>query len=179
MMLLLLSLLLLGFSNYFPRPAYQSVAVDNYFNKYGSNFPSSKLYNQTGRGIPDVAAVGVNFPIVVGGFTYGVDGTSCSSPTFSAIVALLNDLRLNAGKSPLGFLNPLIYQNGAAFNDITTGNNPGCSTKGFYAAQAWDPITGQLLQQRLPLILPLLLVILPLLLYQSTLIEETCCGCLY
>jgi len=131
-----------GFSNYFDRPSYQTTAVSNYFTMYGSNFPNASLYNQTGRGIPDVAAVGTNFPIVVGGNTYGVDGTSCSSPTFTAVVALLNDIRLNAGKSPLGFLNPLIYQNGAAFNDITTGNNPGCRTNGFYAAKAWDPITG-------------------------------------
>jgi tripeptidyl-peptidase-1 len=29
-------------------------------------------------------------------------------------VALLNDLRLNAGKPPLGFLNPWIYQTAAS-----------------------------------------------------------------
>jgi len=131
-----------GFSNYFDRPSWQTTAVSNYFNMYGKNFPNNKLYNQTGRGIPDVAAAGTNFPIVVGGFTYGVAGTSCSSPTFASVIALLNDVRLNAGKPPLGFLNPLIYQNGQVFNDITTGNNPGCGTNGFYAAEAWDPVTG-------------------------------------
>ena len=29
-----------------------------------------------------------------------------------------------------------------AFNDITTGNNPGCGTPGFNATQGWDPVTG-------------------------------------
>jgi hypothetical protein len=29
-----------------------------------------------------------------------------------------------------------------AFNDITTGSNPGCSTNGFSAAKGWDPVTG-------------------------------------
>lgn len=28
------------------------------------------------------------------------------------------------------------------FYDITTGNNPGCNTNGFYAAAGWDPLTG-------------------------------------
>jgi tripeptidyl-peptidase-1 len=45
---------------------------------------------------------------------------------------LLNDARIAAGRPPLGFLNPLIYQVGdKAFNDITAGNAPGCGTPGF------------------------------------------------
>ena len=96
-----------GFSNYWPRPDWQKQAVDDYFNKYGSKFPNSTLFNQTGRGIPDVAAVAENFPIVVSGQTFDVDGTSCSSPTFAAFVVVLNDLLLAAGQDPLGFLNPL------------------------------------------------------------------------
>ena len=60
-------------------------------------------------------------------------------------MALLNDVVMAQGDPPLGFLNPLIYQYGTtAFNDITTGNNPGCGTDGFYAALNWDPITGPL-----------------------------------
>jgi tripeptidyl-peptidase-1 len=51
----------------------------------------------------------------------GVSGTSCASPTAAGIFSLLNDVRLQAGQSSLGFLNPLIYENAAAFNDITTG----------------------------------------------------------
>lgn len=61
-----------------------------------------------------------------------VGGTSASSPTFAAVVALLNDVRLAEGKRPLGFLNPWLYSLGAqGFNDITVGNNPGCGTEGF------------------------------------------------
>lgn len=47
--------------------------------------------------------------IVVGGYSEGVSGTSCSAPTFGGMVGLLNDLRLQAGKSSLGWLNPLFY----------------------------------------------------------------------
>ena len=50
---------------------------------------------------------------------------------------------ISAGKKPLGFLNPMIYAYGEnIFNDITTGNNPGCGTTGFAACSGWDPITG-------------------------------------
>ena len=69
-------------------------------------------------------------------------GTSASSPTFAGVIALINDARVAAGKSPMGFLNPFIYANPQAFNDITSGNNPGCGTPGFYASEGWDPITG-------------------------------------
>lgn len=55
---------------------------------------------------------------------------------------MLNDARVAAGKSPMGFLNPFIYENPSIFNDVVVGNNPGCDTPGFFAAQGWDPITG-------------------------------------
>ena len=57
-------------------------------------------------------------------------------------MGLLNDLRIAAGKPVLGRLNPFLYQNPTAFNDITQGNNPGCGTSGFEAAKGWDPVTG-------------------------------------
>lgn len=69
-------------------------------------------------------------------------GTSCSSPTFGGIVGLINDARLSQGKSPVGFLNPLIYEHPEVFTDIIAGNNPGCGTQGFQASEGWDPVTG-------------------------------------
>jgi tripeptidyl-peptidase-1 len=61
-----------------------------------------------------------------------IGGTSASTPSVAAFVALLNDARIDAGKPSLGFLNPLIYAlNGEGFNDITSGNAPGCGTPGF------------------------------------------------
>ena len=57
------------------------------------------------------------------------------------MVSLLNDYLISKGKSPLGFLNPLIYSTGATgFNDITSGSNPGCGTNGFTAGKGWDPV---------------------------------------
>ena len=64
------------------------------------------------------------------GQPFSADGTSAASPAFAGLIALINDARMQQKKSPLGFLNPLIYTmnllDKSAFNDITSGNNPGC-----------------------------------------------------
>jgi tripeptidyl-peptidase-1 len=69
-------------------------------------------------------------------------GTSASAPIVSAIFNRINEERLNAGKSPIGFLNPSLYANPGMLNDITNGTNPGCNTVGFSAVKGWDPVTG-------------------------------------
>jgi tripeptidyl-peptidase-1 len=132
-----------GFSNVYPIPPYQTAAVSHYFS-VAKNLPPANVYNHTGAGIPDVSAFGVNFEIVCSGSTFAVDGTSCSCPTFAGIVSLLNDARLVAGKKSLGYLNQFLYSSAtsAVMTDVTQGNNPGCSSNGFYASPEWDPITG-------------------------------------
>ncbi|TFK79833.1 tripeptidyl peptidase A [Polyporus arcularius HHB13444] len=134
-----------GFSDVFPRPAYQEAAVT----KFLKTLPKGTyegLFNPNGRAIPDVAAQADLFKIFLSGEAISIGGTSAASPTFAGIVSLLNSARLSKGKPPLGFLNPLVYAIHAAsptaFNDITTGNNPGCGTPGFNATKGWDPVTG-------------------------------------
>ncbi|KAJ3718019.1 peptidase S8/S53 domain-containing protein [Lentinula guzmanii] len=131
-----------GFSNYFARPAYQDAAVAAFFD----NFPNGTfagLFNPNGRAFPDVAAQADNFQVIIGGETGLIGGTSAASPTFAGFVALLNDARLKAGLPSLGFLNPLFYSTAiSGFNDITSGNAPGCGTEGFNATVGWDPVTG-------------------------------------
>ncbi|KAJ7183973.1 family S53 protease [Mycena filopes] len=131
-----------GFSNYFAIPSYQTADVATYLTTLGTT--NSGKFNRTGRGFPDVAAQGENFEIAWDNELGTVDGTSCSSPTFASIVALLNDQLVAAGKAPLGFLNPFLYSAAgrAALNDIKTGDNPGCGTNGFPATTGWDPVTG-------------------------------------
>lgn len=110
-----------GFSNIFARPSYQAANVASYVTSLGSTY--SGLYNTTGRGFPDVAAQGVNFDFYYVRDLLTVSGSSAACPTFASVVALLNDELIAAGKSPLGFLNPLLYSDAgaAAFNDITSG----------------------------------------------------------
>lgn len=132
-----------GFSNVFELPSYQEDAVKNYLKKYAPHY-GPNVYNDTGRSraYPDVAAIGLNVATVFAGNTYGVGGTSASTPIFAGIVTLLNEARYAKGKGPIGFLNPTLYKNPHAFNDITIGSNPGCGTGGFPAAPGWDPVTG-------------------------------------
>jgi tripeptidyl-peptidase-1 len=87
-----------------------------------------------------------------------VDGTSCSSPVFAAIVSLINAQRLKMGKRTLGqsdlwflcleaqlfagFFTPALYKAPAsAFHDITKGDNKCtescCGEYGFLAAKGW------------------------------------------
>jgi len=79
----------------------------------------------------------------VNGTEERIGGTSASTPAFAGVITLVNDALLAAGRKPLGFMNPWLYSGGwKAFNDITSGNNPGCGTNGFSTAQGWDPVTG-------------------------------------
>lgn len=92
--------------------------------------------------MPDIAAQATNVEIYSGGQALGVAGTSCATPIFASTISLLNDELIAAGKSPLGFINPFLYANPGALNDITSGNNPGCNTDGFTAGTGWDAVTG-------------------------------------
>ena len=104
-------------------------------------------FNTTGRAYPDVSTQAQNFIVNVAGTFYLLDGTSCSSPTFASVIALVNDRRIQEGKPALGFLNPLIYSSPGIFNDILTGSNPGCGTDGFPAAAGWDPVRGSFVER--------------------------------
>lgn len=136
-----------GFSTYFPRPSYQDAAVAKFF-ATNKSLPNPQYYNKNGAGYPDIAAQSESFVIVSDRIPLpGVGGTSCATPTSSGVFSHLNDLRLQAGKPVLGWLNPFIYQTAPAhanaFNDATAGGNEGCNNFiGFTAVPGWDPVTG-------------------------------------
>merc|ERR1711967_191539 len=75
-----------------------------------------------------------------------VGGTSASTPTWGAIISLLNEECLSAsgGNKTLGFVNPLFYQNADAFTDITKGSNAigENSRSGWKCTEGWDAVTG-------------------------------------
>ena len=138
-----------GFSDHFGIPSYQAAMVAAF--KANSSamglLPAAHLFNDTGRGYPDVAALGgqkAPYCVTTGGRFEGVAGTSASTPVVGGIVAKLNALRLVAGKKPLGFLNPFLYMHPEAFNDVTKGRNSGSplNKDGFTAIKGWDAATG-------------------------------------
>jgi tripeptidyl-peptidase I len=150
-----------GASNNFPIPSYQKSAVANYYSKHAPPYTAAQYNNsQQVRMFPDVSANGARYALPIEGQYYHLYGTSASSPTFGSIVTLLNGARIAIGKSPLGFLNPWLYQNPWILTgehafcvtadatpdlplllDITNGTNPGCGTQGFSAVPGWDPVT--------------------------------------
>lgn len=129
-----------GFSRIVPRPSYQDAVPG-----MGS-----------GRGVPDVAAIGAShpgFPVVTstagGGYTIsGHGGTSASAPLWAGIIALADQ---DAGRH-LGFVNAALYRLGRsaayhqAFHDVTTGDNavsfPPQTISGYPAGPGWDAVTG-------------------------------------
>jgi tripeptidyl-peptidase-1 len=134
-----------GFSDTFAIPDYQKDAVAAYKSNPDANLPSQAYWNNTGRGYPDVAALGGQknpYCVATSGRFAGVAGTSASCPVVAGIFAKLNGLRLAAGKSPLGFLNPFIYKNPSGFQDVTKGCNKASSRYGFTAVKGWDAATG-------------------------------------
>jgi subtilase family serine protease len=125
-------------------------------------FQSSNGVNFGARSIPDVSAVADQFTSVSvfsswdsshnGGSSWiGVAGTSLATPVVSGIVDLAQELRIDAGLTPLSSpqINARLYATYNSpnyltyFHDITVGNNtePG-GTTGFAATTGYDRATG-------------------------------------
>ena len=101
-----------GFSNFFGTPSYQVAVVDAYLTKLGNT--NAGKFNRSGRAIPDIAANGFPTAVVINqNFTLS-GGTSASTPIVAAMIAAVNDARLAAGKSPVGFINPAVSADGRA-----------------------------------------------------------------
>ncbi|KAJ8604851.1 hypothetical protein CTAYLR_001078 [Chrysophaeum taylorii] len=136
-----------GFSDEFDTASWQTDEVSAYLKT--DDLPSSSFYNADGRGYPDLSALaGEVNPYLISykdGTYGGVSGTSAASPVVAAIIAQINDARLSAGKSSLGFLNPMLYaagESGGCFNDVTSGTTDGGYSGGFTAEEGWDAATG-------------------------------------
>jgi kumamolisin len=119
-----------GISDVFELPTWQQDA----------NVPTSaNPDHRKGRGVPDVsgdADPSTGYETRVDGQPDVIGGTSAVAPLWSGLIARINQA---LGK-PVGFLNPLLYQNvvqGGGFRDITGGSN------GAYPARkGWDACTG-------------------------------------
>ncbi|KAJ6554700.1 peptidase S8/S53 domain-containing protein [Mycena capillaripes] len=127
-----------------PSPAAYS-AVATYLETLPSDF--SGIFNSSGRGFPDVAFQGDAFVIVFNNKTDGFGGTSCSSPGFASVIALINDRLIAPDRPALGFLNPWLYKDTEALTDVSIGHNAGDACEntpfsGFDASVGWDPLTG-------------------------------------
>lgn len=85
-----------------------------------SNPPAYNItqFNATGRAYPDVSALGARIGTYINNRRLLESGTSASAPLFASIITLINEKRLEANKTVVGFLNPALYANPGAFNDV-------------------------------------------------------------
>ena len=138
-----------GFSEYWSRPPWQAAAVSRYLRDGSSHLPKGEGFfrSQNSRAYPDVSAMGTAFVTINKGQIVPAAGTSASVPLVAAIIALLNDLRLARGESPLGLVAPLLYSlartHPHVFHDVTSGDNrcrlqdQTCCARGFKATKGW------------------------------------------
>ena len=107
-----------------PVPWYQAA--------YGLTPTTTDPYAQTGRGVPDVAAIGggnllYTVPTADMLGTHYDDGTSAASPLWASLAVQLNAIFHDQELPNIGFMNDLLYIAAAvataSFNDISIGNN--------------------------------------------------------
>jgi len=134
-----------GFDWRWNQPAWQSKAVAAYLDN-APFLPAAGDFNRNGRATPDVSAIGESYQVINAGVVHAVGGTSASTPAFASMVSLLNEHRIQNGQSPLGFLNPLIYEmasSGKGWTDILLGDNkPTPESEGYSCTKGWDAVTG-------------------------------------
>ncbi|GKT52847.1 tripeptidyl peptidase SED3 [Colletotrichum tofieldiae] len=131
-----------GFSDKFARPTYQDQAVSAYLkDTIGNQF--SGLFNASGRGFPDVSAQSFNLTFVSEGKLSGFQGTSAAAPIWAGMVGMVNAALIQAGKPPMGFINPWLYGAGSqAINDVSTGTSVGCTGTTAFGSQKFPPEFG-------------------------------------
>lgn len=78
-----------GFSNIYAAPDYQAEALGAYFANYTPTWLEGR-YNASGRGVPDLSAVGLNIANAVGGELTLQASTSAATPLFTAMLNLVN-----------------------------------------------------------------------------------------
>ncbi|HEV2329274.1 MAG TPA: protease pro-enzyme activation domain-containing protein [Verrucomicrobiae bacterium] len=104
----------------------------------------------TNRNLPDVALTADNIFVDYGdGNSGSFGGTSCATPLWAALAAMMNEQSLAAGRATIGFINPVVYALGEStnysecFHDITNGNDfSNNSTNEFEAVTGYDLCTG-------------------------------------
>jgi subtilase family serine protease len=80
-----------GFSTLYTQPLWQVSTVNKYFDVVATQpqTSSSSKYSVVGRAYPDLALLGYNYRVIIGGTWYSVSGTSASTPVLAGSARLL------------------------------------------------------------------------------------------
>ena len=151
-----------GISQFWKQPSWQTgPGVQNSYSNGMRETPDVSLDADPATGYNVYCTVGSNCTGSGGlGGASGwitVGGTSAAAPMWAAMIALTNEEAAQQGKSPIGFLNPLLYKIGAGshyktdFHDITPpsdANTPsnndelGFNGGAYPVTQGYDMATG-------------------------------------
>ena len=107
-----------AWSSVFARPSYQNSTLEHYLATNAPD-PTRFLYHPKNRAYPDLAMNGYNTVVYSDGEPIADTRSSTPTAIIASMVNRINDKRLTAGKCTLGFLNPLLYKNPHAFNDVS------------------------------------------------------------
>jgi kumamolisin len=117
-----------GISSFFPTPSWQ--AGKQAAQSGGTSIALTK------RGVPDVAGDAdpdTGYNVRIDGTNTVIGGTSAVAPLWAGLIARINQ----SSGTPVGYLNPQLYNKPQALRDITLGSNGD-----FVAARGWDACTG-------------------------------------
>jgi subtilase family serine protease len=126
---------------------------------YGEPSYQKKVQDQSifqgKRGMPDVAfPADVNYllyeqsdygPIDASKWAHWnlIGGTSASSPCWAGLIAIADQISVQSGGKPLGFIQPGLYSlQGQNFHDVTRGDNSFQHVAGYQALTGFDLVTG-------------------------------------
>lgn len=124
-----------GYSSIYSIPSWQAGKSFSY-----KTYPTGTVTSLTTRGVPDMSAMATGYQFYYGAANYTGTflGTSAVAPLLAGMMARINSITGQRN----GFINPIVYENQSAFNDITTGNNAAPAAIGYSATAGWDACTG-------------------------------------
>ena len=137
-----------GFSTVSAAPKWQKQAIEGYLQDPTAHKPSA-FFNRSGRGYPDITAMGQDYYVMADGGAMSVGGTSASAPLVAAALAHV----VSALGKPIGLGGPFLYALAAecekCFGKVFgTGwsncTEQECCDDGYSTGQnsGWNPVTG-------------------------------------
>jgi xanthomonalisin len=131
-----------GYSHRYAMPSYQSSGI---------NWSSVAGASTTMRNCCDVTSCGYDIYLDYDNgkeIAQNVGGTSCAAPLWAAFAALANQTAVAAGKSTMGYINPIIYGIGTSssyatcLHDITSGTDGIAAGVGIDMPSGWGSPVG-------------------------------------
>lgn len=136
-----------GFSTVADAPRWQADAVKGYLMDDTAHKPA--VFNRTGRGYPDITAMGQDYYVVADGGSVSVGGTSASAPLVAAALAHV----VSALGKPIGLGGPFLYAMSTGCADCfgkvwgkgwSNCTEQMCCDDGYSTGEhsRWNPVTG-------------------------------------